>query len=52
MSEVAGHGFRHSFRGTLNAWLLTVLDRYMHAKYGDGKRALFAGGPDDVIVEL
>ena len=52
MIEVADRGFRHAFRGPLNAWLLIALDRYMHAKYGERKRVLFAGGPDDVIVEL
>ena len=44
--------FRHPVRGALNAWLLAALDRYMHAKYGERKRELFAAGPNEVIVEL
>ena len=52
MTGAADRGFRHGFRGPLNAWLLAALDRYMDAKYGERKRALFGGGPEELIVEL
>ena len=38
-------------RGRINAWILTILDRYMHWKYGAVKQALFEGAPEE-LVEL
>jgi ubiquinone/menaquinone biosynthesis C-methylase UbiE len=41
----------HPVRGRFNAWLLAVLDGYMHWKYADIKSGLFEKAPS-VIVEL
>lgn len=39
----------HPFRARLNAWLLSVLDGYMHAKYARIKRGLLQGHPPTVL---
>ncbi|WP_234945194.1 class I SAM-dependent methyltransferase [Anaeromyxobacter sp. Fw109-5] len=41
----------HAVRGRLNAWFLRVMDRHLHAGYGELKRELFGGLPR-TIVEL
>jgi SAM-dependent methyltransferase len=39
----------HAVRGRFNAWLLDVLDEYMHRKYGPLKVRSFGAVPDTVV---